>query len=83
MLHDFEEIIMMKPWIRKNEEYICRRFPKVGPKIASHIKNTSTEGFALCVAVLFFMLGAVSLFSLWEKQLHAMDESLYGFFNSC
>ena len=68
MLHDFEEIIMMKPWIKKNEEYICRRFPKVGPKVASHIKNTSTEGFALCVAVLFFMLGAVSLFSLWENS---------------
>lgn len=68
MLHDFEEIIMMKPWIRKYEEYICQRFPKIGPLIVSHIKNTSTEGFALCVAILFFMLGAISLFSLWENR---------------
>ena len=68
MLHDFEEIIMMKPWIRKYEEYICLHFPKVGPKIVLHIKNASTEGFALCVAILFFMLGAISLFSLWKNS---------------
>jgi len=68
MLHDFEEIIMMKPWMKKNEEYICVRFPKLGPKLVSHLKDTSTEGFALCVAILFFMLGAVTLASLWEES---------------
>lgn len=68
MLHDFEEIIMMKPWMKKNEKYICQRFPKVGPRIVSHIKDTSTEGFALCVATLFLMLGAVTLFSLWKNS---------------
>ena len=65
MLHDFEEIIMMKPWMKKNEEYICWRFPKLGPRVVSHLKNTSTEGFALCVAMLFFVLGAITLASLW------------------
>ncbi|WP_434502042.1 HXXEE domain-containing protein [Prevotella sp.] len=68
MLHDFEEILMMKPWVKKNEEYIYGRFPKLGPRLVSHLKDTSTEGFALCVAILFFMLGAVTLASLWEES---------------
>ena len=65
MLHDFEEIIMMKSWSESNEKYICQRFPKIGPRLVSHLKEMSVEGFALCVAILFLSLGVVTLAALW------------------
>jgi len=65
MLHDFEEIIMMKSWAKSNEKYISQRFPKIAQRLISHLREMSVEGFVLCVAVLFLLLGLVTLTALW------------------
>jgi hypothetical protein len=65
MLHDFEEIIMMKSWAKSNEKYISQRFQRIAPRLISHLREMSVEGFALCVAILFLLLGFVTLTALW------------------
>ncbi len=65
MVHDFEEIIMMKSWTKSNEKYICQRFPRIARRLVPHLKETSVEGFTLCVAILFLLLGFVTLTALW------------------
>lgn len=65
MLHDFEEIIMMKSWVESNEKYICQRFPKIATRMVPYLKGMSVEGFAFCVALLFLFIGFVTLTALW------------------
>jgi len=65
MLHDFEEIIGMKPWVRLNESHLYSRFPKIASKLVPHLQSTSTEGFALCVAILFMLIGVITISALF------------------
>jgi len=56
MLHDFEEIIMMDAWMKKNRQLIIERFPKLGKRIVSNYGNLSTASFSLAVAIEFLIL---------------------------
>lgn len=60
MVHDFEEIIMMRPWYRKNERYLKARFPRLISRIAV-TATLSTPAFALAVLGEFIVLSAVTL----------------------
>lgn len=82
MVHDFEEIIMMRPWFRKNEGYIKARFPRLAPRLLSHA-SLSTPAFALAVLSEFIILSAailasveLGLYSLWAGILVAFTVHL-------
>ncbi len=59
MLHDFEEILLMKPWLHKNGDVLKKRFPRFAPMIA-HQQGLSTAAFALAVAEEFIIISAVT-----------------------
>ena len=63
MIHEFEEMIFMKWWIRKNSESILLRFPKIGERIIGQHKSLSTEQFTLIIAEEFIVVIAVVIIS--------------------
>ena len=56
MIHEFEEIVFMKWWIRKNSESILLKFPRLGERIIQQQKSLSTEQFTLIVAEEFIIV---------------------------
>ncbi len=80
MIHDFEEIIMMQPWVDKNADFLTRRFPRIAARMLPHFNGLSTSSFALAVAAMFLMVSAVTLISV-ELGLYALWAGmLIGFF---
>jgi hypothetical protein len=65
MIHDFEEIIGIEPWIKKNVETIYLRFPKLAPRLIPHLCATSTQQFAGCVFVMFLFVCSATYISVF------------------
>jgi len=63
MLHDFEEIVFVKPWFEKakNRERLQRRFPKLSKRLLQHFDPISTSSFSLAVAEEFLLISAVTI----------------------
>lgn len=61
MLHDFEEIVMMKSWVAKNSTELRRRFPLLTEKLLGHFTGLSTASFALAVAEEFVLISAITV----------------------
>jgi len=59
MIHDFEEIIMMRWWVTKNGDFLQEKFPKTYSKMG-FIFNHSTSAFALAVAEEFVIFSAIT-----------------------
>lgn len=71
MLHDFEEIIMVKAWIQKNAPLLRSRFPALAERVLPHAEKLSTAGFALAVAEEFVILTALT-YAAVEYRLYAV-----------
>lgn len=78
MLHEFEEIIMLKPWLAKNSPELERRFPAVATRVLPLYGGLSTSAFTLAVLEEFLVLTAViyaaiafGLYDLWAGLLVA------------
>jgi hypothetical protein len=71
MIHDFEEIIMMKPWVTKNSAFIASRFPRLAARMLGHFEGLSTSAFALAVLAMFLLVSTVTLISV-ELELYAL-----------
>lgn len=71
MIHDFEEIIMFKPWVRKNAHFLRTRFPRMAARMLPHFEGLSTSAFALAVAVMFLIVASVTLIAV-EYDLYAL-----------
>jgi hypothetical protein len=76
MIHDFEEIIMMKPWLTKNWKTLEKRFPAKAIRAMAKQKDMSVSAVALAVAeellvlTAFTFLGAeCGMYSLWAGFL--------------
>ncbi len=63
IFHDFEEIIFMKSWVRKNRHYLSERFPKLSKRLLSHFDNITTSSFALGVAEEFILITVITVVS--------------------
>ena len=63
MIHEFEEIIFMKSWIKKNTPIIEKRFPVMGKRFKKFAKGISTRKFALIVAEEFLIISAITIIS--------------------
>ncbi|MDD3174842.1 MAG: HXXEE domain-containing protein [Herbinix sp.] len=72
IFHDFEEIIFMQVWIRKNKTYLYVRFPALAKKLLPHFDNITTASFAFGVAEEFILISIITVvsyimnrYSLW------------------
>jgi hypothetical protein len=71
MIHDFEEVVMFKPWVTKNAGFIKERFPRLAARMLPHMEGLSTSSFALGVAGMFLIVSAVTLISV-ELDLYCL-----------
>lgn len=71
MIHDFEEIIMIKPWAAKNSPEIQRRFPALASRMLPHLERLSTSSLALAVAEEFVLISTVTYFAV-EYELYSV-----------
>jgi hypothetical protein len=71
MVHDFEEIIMIQPWLARNAANLNRRFPKMAGKLISQYQKLSTSSFALAVAVEFILLSFLTYLTV-ERELYSL-----------
>lgn len=80
MLHDFEEIIMFKPWIGYNASRLRQRFPHLASRVLPHLEQLSTSSFAIAVAEEFVLLIVLTVVVV-EFELYALWAGiLLGFF---
>ena len=71
ILHDFEEIIMFKPWLSKNREELKRRFPKFEKFLErQRFFDYSTSAFAVAVMHEFLLIAVVTYLSLYFNAYH-------------
>ena len=80
MLHDFEEIIMMRPWLDRNAGFLRERFPRLADRMLGHFEKLSTSSFALAVAEEFMILAAVNFLAVERGWYAAWGGMLLGFF---
>lgn len=78
MVHDFEEIIMLQPWLGHNASSLEKRFPQLASRLLPHFRRISTASFALAVAEGFILLSIATyitvewnLYSVWAGILVA------------
>lgn len=64
MLHEFEEIIFFKPWVRENSDYLQKRVPKPARRLLSHLENLSVPAFTVAVAEEFILLSVITIVSI-------------------
>lgn len=61
IFHDFEEIIFIEVWWRKNRLYMKDKFPKLSKKLLPHFDNITTASFAFAVAEEFIIISTVTI----------------------
>lgn len=64
MLHEFEEIIFLKPWVRENSDYLQKRGPKPARHLLSHLAKLSVPAFTVAVAEEFILLSVITIVSI-------------------
>lgn len=64
MLHEFEEIIFLKPWVRENSVYLQKRVPKPARRLSSHLAKLSISAFTVAVAEEFILLSVITIVSI-------------------
>jgi len=65
IFHDFEEIVMFEPWLKKNRGEIRRRFPRLDETLAKNHDRLSTPGFAVAVMHEFLIVALITVLSLY------------------
>jgi len=70
MIHDFEEIIFFKPFLRSKGEYLRNRFPILAEKFLSHYDGISTSAYALAVAEEFLIISAGTFYSIITRNFY-------------
>jgi hypothetical protein len=80
MFHDFEEIIMFKPWLDANRTNLERRFPKWAAQALTSHSKLSASAFALAVAEEFIILSMLTLLAVELELYPFWAGMLPGFF---
>ncbi|MFC0876368.1 HXXEE domain-containing protein [Saccharicrinis sp. FJH2] len=68
MLHEFEEIIFMRPWIKRSESKIISKFPKAVPVIVKKQMSVTTEAFSFIVAEEFLIVTIITLYAFFVQN---------------
>lgn len=61
IFHDFEEIIFIQPWLRKNGAHLSSRFPALSARFLGQTASLTTSAFALGVAEEFLIICAITI----------------------
>ncbi len=80
IIHDFEEIIMLKPWLRKNHETLQTRFPQLAARFLPHFETMSTSSFAFAVLEIFALLVILTTIAVEGSFYSFWAGILIGFF---
>lgn len=80
MLHDFEEIIMTKPWLARSGAGLKRRFPRLARLLESSTAKLSPSAFALIVAEEFLIISGLTWWAVATANLTLWLAVLFGFF---
>lgn len=68
MIHDFEEIIMLRRWLAQEHRELVLRFPRlVAFLIHRDIINYSTATFTVGVAFLFLLISIITVYAVWQE----------------
>ena len=70
MFHDFEELIMFEPWLKKNREELRRRFPRIDKLLMKNHDRLSTSAYAVAILNEFFIVTLVTYASLHFDSYH-------------
>ncbi|WMI80252.1 HXXEE domain-containing protein [Anaerotignum sp. MB30-C6] len=68
IFHDFEEIIFMQPWLRRNRSYLCKRFPTLSKRLLVHFDHITTSSFAFGVAEEFILISIITIVSYMTNR---------------
>ena len=63
MLHDFEELIGVEPWLRANRAALLQRFPRLAPPLLAHMQRMAGAPFTCGVCLLFVLLTLLSFYA--------------------
>jgi hypothetical protein len=80
MIHDFEEIIMGRPWLRRESYRLRQYIPAKAHSILFHMENLSTSAFALAVAEEFCLIAAFTWICVEGMYYSAWAGVLLAFF---
>lgn len=67
IFHDFEEIIFLPLWLKKNKNYIIDKYPRIGKKIFPKFENISSASFAIAVFEEFIVLSGLTFLCVEYK----------------
>ena len=68
ILHELEEIVLFKKWFTKNENYLIKRFPRLGGRAIARFNRISTKGFALIALEETVVLTLLLLYGLLTER---------------
>lgn len=81
MLHEYEEIIMFKRWLKDNRNELKKRFPRFEQLLASRqVFDYSTATFAIGTAHEFILVALISICSVWLEGYHWWFAAFIGYF---
>lgn len=63
LLHDAEEVFFLPSWLRRNREFLVRRFPRIARRILPHFEGISPLRFAAMAAEELVLLLAVTAYA--------------------
>lgn len=63
LLHDAEEALFLPPWLRRNREFLVRRFPRLAGRMLPHFDGVSLLKFAAMAAEELVLLTAVTVYA--------------------
>lgn len=66
MLHDFEEIILVEYWMKRNKGKLNKVVPVRLLSIKDKVENTTTAQFSVGVAWIFFLLSCIVLYTTFS-----------------
>lgn len=81
MIHDFEEIIMFKPWIENNSSELRRRFPRFTARSLPIMERLSTSSFALVVLAIFVPISVLTYITVEMRLYSAWTGLMLVFFS--
>lgn len=81
MLHDFEEIIMFRLWLRHNHNELQRRFPYFEAFLTRHhIFDYTTATFSIAIAHEFLLISLMCYLAIYLQMPHWWLMTFAGFF---
>lgn len=80
IIHDFEEIIMFRPWLDKNSNELKIRFPKFHSFLLTKHYKYSTSAFAVGVLFIFLVVATVTFLSLYFDSFQWWFGAFMAFF---